>query len=553
MQTSHFSACTDTDCVFACCSQLLKLLPLGKEEEKTMLFENLPLDFGVSTEAEGGTAVSRSLEARSSAGDAPAVASANGAAADGASAGSTALVPSYTFNLGGPPPTASAAVADGGSAAGNHAGSSRAVSSGTTQGVSDAVGGAQAEAPGMEGGHELAASTMLSAFQAVDHEVQQAARGLIPSGQQSHPAGDVFPAVGSDGALAAVAQAEADGAEAAINGAVAPMAPPAPVGAAASTGASTNAAHAAPSGSAATADAAGQAALPVGKDAAASSSSFAWGAAGAAQAHGANQLPAAGPVRMDSTAQGAGSRPASGKAGEPSAEGSDISPESSVHTAEGPDSPSVLGEAKLCSSSQAPPAGKGSQVDLHDALPVVSSSLPPPQALPPAATAEDAAVSDGAGGALQPAAASGLDAARHALQQLQAKGKLAKPKVGKEAFKSTLGLGLHHARVSLVQLQPATLQQVRQGLQERAGLDQLPPCVPMKQPARGQPFHSVPDDEATPAFKVGAANLGLVINRCLGAVVTSKSWHNGLQLGVLFRMARVSHTPHACSALADDA
>lgn len=497
-----------------------------------MLVETLPVDFGRSTEAEGATAVSRSLEAGSSADDASAVASVNGAAANGASAESTALVPSYTFDLGGPPPTASPAVANGSSAAGNHAGSSQAVSAGTTQLISDAVGGAQAVAAGTEGGHELAAITMLSAFKAVDQKVQQAAQQLIPSAQERHSAGDVFPDMCSDGALAAVAQAEADGKAAAVNGSVAPDST------AESAGASGHAAHAASNGSAATADATGSAplaaaaavhqsaadlaALPIGEDAAASSSSPAREAAGAAQADGALQLPAAGPSSLDSTAQGAGSRPASGKAGGHPAEGSDGSPESSeagghrleetgsqvgeagMHTAEGPGSPSALNEAALNSSSQVPPAETGSKIDLDGTLPVDGISPSPPQALVPAATEGDAADSNGAGGALQPAAAGGLAAAREALRLLQAKGKAPKPTVGKEAFKSTLELGLHHTQVSLVQLRPETLQQVKEGLQARAGLDQLPPCVPMKQPAKGQPFQSVPDDEATPAFKVGA-------------------------------------------------
>ena len=529
-----------------------------------MLVENFPLDFGGSTEVEGPTAVSRSLEPRSTAGDASAVASANGFAANGASAGSTALVPSYTFNLGGPPPTASPAVANGNSTAGNHAGSSQAVSAGLNQRISNAGKGAQAEAAGMEGGHELAASTMLSAFQAVDQEVQQAAKGLIPSAEQNHPAGDVLPAMGSDGALAAVAQAEADGAAAAVNGSVAPDSAAASAGAsghAAHAAPSGHAAHAAPSGSAATGDAtghaprvaghesaAGQAALPAGRDAAASSSSPAREAAGAAQAGGATQLPAAGPSSPDSTAQGAGSQTVSGKAGRHPAEAPNSSPESSEaggHMFEGTGSPSALDAARLRSSSQAPPAEQGSRDVLDDALPLVSSSPPPPPALPPPATAGDAAVSDGAGGALQPAAADGLAAAKHALQQLQAKGKLPKPTVGKEAFKNALGLGLHHTQVSLVQLQPEALQRVRQGLQAKAGLDQLPPCVPMKQPAKGQPFQSVPDDEATPAFKVGTGTLGLAIVRCLGTVVMSRCWHNGLQLGDLFRMAIMSSVPAA--------
>ena len=558
-----------SDCVFPCRSQLLELPSLKKEEERTMLFETLPLDFGGSTEVEGPTAVS--LEARSSAGDASAVACANGA-----SEGSTALVPSYTFNLGGQPPTATPAVANSSSAAGNHAGSSQAVSAGTTQQRSDAVEGAQAEGASVEGGHEHAVYTMLSAVQELDKATQQASKGLISSPQLSHPAGDVSPATGSDGALTAVAQAEADGAAAAVKGSVAPN------GAAATAGASGHAARAALSGSAATADAAGhalrvaaaavhesaagQAALPAGEDAAASSSGLAREAAGAAQARGTTQLPAAGPSSLGTTAQGPGSRPVSGKAGRHPTEGSNSSPESNeasghmiegtgspsvldeagehifegtdspsvldeagVHAAEGLGSPLVLDEATPCCSSQAPPAKEGSQVDLDDALPVVGSSPPPTPALPPAATAGDAVIGDGAGNALQSTADARLDAARHAVQQLLAQGKEPKPKVGKEAFKSTLGFGLHHTQVSLVQLQPETLQQVRQGLQAKAGLDQLPPCVPMRQPAKGQPFQPVPDDEATPAFKVGAvhqtiscllqcrkAGVGLVVVAALG-------------------------------------
>ena len=546
------------------------------------MFENFPLDFGGSTEGNGAIAVSRSLEASSSAGH--------------ASAGPTALVPSYTFGLGGPPPTASPAVANSSSAAGSHAVSGQAVSAGTTELSSDAVGGAQAVTPGMEGGHELAASAMLSAFEAVDQKVQQGASKLIPSSQQSHPAGDGSPAMSGDDALPAVAQAGANGAAAAVNGSMAPDS------AAASAGASGHAAHAATSSSAATADAtgyalraaaaavhesaAGQAALPTGEAAAASSSSLAGEAAGAAQANGAAQLPAAGPSSLDSTASGAGSRSASGKAGRHPAETSDSSPESGepgrhtskgtgspsaldeagTHTAEGLPGPSVLIEAKLRSSSQDPPAEQGSEVDLDDTLSAVSSRPPLPQAIVPAATAGNAPDRNGTDGALQPAAPADLDGAWDAIQELLAKGKAPKPRVGKEAFKSALGLGLHHIQVSLVLLQPETLQQVKKGLQARAGLDQLPLCVPMKQPAKGQPFQSVPDEEATPAFKVGAGlqnimrlwhveyRMGLhSLYFCLGTPQMSRCLHSSLQFGAFPRVAGMSHTPHACSAPAGHA